>query len=34
MENEVRAPTAGTIAEVHIDPGTTVDRNAALVTLR
>jgi biotin carboxyl carrier protein len=34
MENEVRARASGTVAQVHVDPGTTVDRNAALVTLR
>jgi glutaconyl-CoA/methylmalonyl-CoA decarboxylase subunit gamma len=34
MENEVRARASGTIAQVHVDPGTTVDRNAVLVTLR
>jgi biotin carboxyl carrier protein len=33
MENEVRARVAGTVAEVHVTPGTTVDGNAKLVTL-
>jgi biotin carboxyl carrier protein len=34
MENEVRARASGMVAQVHVDPGATVDRNAALVTLR
>jgi biotin carboxyl carrier protein len=33
MENEVCARTAGTIAEVHVVPGATVDGMATLVTL-
>jgi biotin carboxyl carrier protein len=33
MENEVRARTAGTVAEVHVSPGATVEGNAKLVTL-
>jgi biotin carboxyl carrier protein len=32
MENEVCARAAGTIAEVHVAPGTTVDGSAKLVT--
>jgi biotin carboxyl carrier protein len=34
MENEVCTRTSGTIAQVHVDAGATVDRDAALVTLR
>ncbi|HEY3817581.1 MAG TPA: biotin/lipoyl-containing protein [Polyangiaceae bacterium] len=33
MENEVRARVAGTVAEVHVAPGATVEGNAKLVTL-
>jgi biotin carboxyl carrier protein len=33
MENEVRARVAGTVAEVHVAAGTTVEWNAKLVTL-
>jgi len=33
MENEVRARIAGTVAEVHVAPGATVEGNAKLVTL-
>jgi biotin carboxyl carrier protein len=33
MENEVRARAAGTVAEVHVVPGATVDGQAKLVTL-
>jgi biotin carboxyl carrier protein len=33
MENEVRARIAGTVAEVHVAPGATVEGNANLVTL-
>jgi biotin carboxyl carrier protein len=33
MENEVRARTGGTVAEVHVAPGTAVDGSAKLVTL-
>ena len=33
MENEVRARIAGTVAEVHVTPGATVEGNAKLVTL-
>jgi biotin carboxyl carrier protein len=32
MENEVRAKTAGTIAEVHVAPGAAVEANAKLVS--
>jgi len=32
MENELRAKTPGTIAEVHATPGTAVEANAKLVT--
>ena len=32
MENEVRARIAGTVAEVHVAPGATVEGNARLVT--
>jgi len=34
MQNEVRADRAGTVAAVHVAPGTTVARGDALVTLR
>jgi biotin carboxyl carrier protein len=33
MENEVRARVAGTVAEVHVAPGTAVEGSAKLVTL-
>jgi biotin carboxyl carrier protein len=33
MENEVRARIAGTVAEVHVAAGATVEGNAKLVTL-
>jgi biotin carboxyl carrier protein len=33
MENEVRASTAGTVAEVHVAAGTAVESSAVLVTL-
>ncbi len=33
MENEVRAKVAGTVAEVHVTPGATVEGSAKLVTL-
>jgi biotin carboxyl carrier protein len=33
MENEVRARAAGTVAEVHVTPGTAVEGSAKLVTL-
>ena len=33
MENEVRAKVAGTVAEVHVAPGTAVEGSAKLVTL-
>jgi biotin carboxyl carrier protein len=33
MENEVRARTAGTVAEVHVAPGAAVEGGARLVTL-
>jgi biotin carboxyl carrier protein len=33
MENEVRSRAAGTIAEVHVATGTTVEGNSKLVTL-
>jgi biotin carboxyl carrier protein len=33
MENEVRAKVAGTVAEVHVAPGATVEGSAKLVTL-
>jgi biotin carboxyl carrier protein len=33
MENEIRAKTAGTIAQVHVVAGDTVEGNARLVTL-
>jgi biotin carboxyl carrier protein len=33
MENELRAKTAGTVAEIHVSPGTNVEGNAKLVTL-
>jgi biotin carboxyl carrier protein len=33
MENEVRAKVAGTVAEVHVVQGATVEGNAKLVTL-
>jgi biotin carboxyl carrier protein len=33
MENEVRAKVAGTVAEVHVTAGATVEGNAKLVTL-
>jgi biotin carboxyl carrier protein len=33
MENEIRARGAGTVAEVHVLAGTTVEANATLVTL-
>jgi biotin carboxyl carrier protein len=32
MENEVRARVTGTVAEVHVAPGTAVDGSARLVT--
>ena len=33
MENELRAPRAGTIAEVRVQEGTPVDANAVLVVI-
>jgi biotin carboxyl carrier protein len=33
MENEVRASTAGVVADVHVAQGAAVERNATLVTL-
>jgi biotin carboxyl carrier protein len=33
MENEVRSKAAGTVAEVHVTPGSAVEGNAKLVTL-
>jgi biotin carboxyl carrier protein len=33
MENEVRAKIAGTVADVHVVAGATVEGNAKLVTL-
>jgi biotin carboxyl carrier protein len=33
MENEVRARAAGTVLEVHVKQGSTVEGNAKLVTL-
>jgi biotin carboxyl carrier protein len=33
MENEVKARAAGTVAEVHVAPGATVEGSAKLVTL-
>jgi glutaconyl-CoA/methylmalonyl-CoA decarboxylase subunit gamma len=33
MENEVRASTTGTVADVHVVQGAAVERNAILVTL-
>jgi glutaconyl-CoA/methylmalonyl-CoA decarboxylase subunit gamma len=33
MENEVRARAAGTVAQVHVTEGATVEANATLVTL-
>ncbi len=33
MENEVRAKVAGTVAEVHVVAGATVEGNAKLITL-
>jgi biotin carboxyl carrier protein len=33
MENEVRAPAAGTVAHVHVVAGEAVEANAKLVTL-
>ena len=33
MENEIRAKAAGTVAEVHVAVGATVEGNAKLVTL-
>jgi biotin carboxyl carrier protein len=33
MENEVRAKAAGTVADVHVTPGSAVEGNAKLVTL-
>jgi glutaconyl-CoA/methylmalonyl-CoA decarboxylase subunit gamma len=33
MENEVRAKLAGTVAEVHVTPGSAVEGNAKLITL-
>jgi biotin carboxyl carrier protein len=33
MENEVRARVAGTVAEVHVAAGATVEGNAKLLTL-
>jgi biotin carboxyl carrier protein len=32
MENEVRSTSGGTVAEVHVAPGATVEANAALIT--
>jgi glutaconyl-CoA/methylmalonyl-CoA decarboxylase subunit gamma len=33
MEDEIRAKTAGTVADVHVLPGAAVEANAKLVTL-
>ena len=33
MENELRAPRAGRVERVHVEPGQTVERNDPLVTL-
>jgi biotin carboxyl carrier protein len=33
MENELRSPRAGTVAEVKAHEGTSVDRGAALVVI-
>jgi len=33
MENEVRARMAGTVADVHVAPGSTVEGSAKLITL-
>jgi biotin carboxyl carrier protein len=33
MENEIRAKTAGTVADVHVLPGAAVEANATLVSL-
>jgi biotin carboxyl carrier protein len=33
MENELRAPRAGTVETVHVVPGQTVERNDPLVSL-
>jgi glutaconyl-CoA/methylmalonyl-CoA decarboxylase subunit gamma len=32
MENELKSKVVGTVAEVHVGPGTTVESNAKLVT--
>jgi biotin carboxyl carrier protein len=34
MNNEIRAPRDGVIADVHVRPGERVERNALLVTLQ
>lgn len=34
MENEIRAPRGGTVAEVHVQAGEAVDKGAQLVSLR
>jgi pyruvate carboxylase subunit B len=33
MENEVRARAAGTVSQIHVKPGATVEGSAKLVTL-
>ena len=33
MENEIRAPRAGVVETVHVEPGQTVERNDPLVSL-
>jgi len=33
MENEVRARAAGTVSQIHVKPGSTVEGSAKLVTL-
>jgi biotin carboxyl carrier protein len=33
MENEIRAKVAGTVADVHVAAGATVEGNAKLITL-
>jgi len=34
MENELRAPRDGTVAEVHVSEGASVEANTVLVVLR
>jgi biotin carboxyl carrier protein len=33
MENELRAPAAGTVKTVHVSPGTAVEKGTILVEL-